>query len=179
MRCGEGIGILHDEFASAHKAIAGAELIAEFILNVIEVDGKLLIAAQLVADKRSNRLLVRGSKDELTAVTVIKAHELLSVSVNSTTFTPELSVDHDRHHELLSIMAVHLVANDVLDFTNSSPGKGKIGVKTGCFLANHAGTKKQTMACKLGLCRVFLERRCVKPGHFHRALSGGHGNSSN
>ena len=89
LRCREGIGILHDEFASTHKAIAGAELIAEFILNVIEVDGKLLIAAQLVTDKRSDRLLVRGSKDELTAVTVVKAHELLSVSVNSTTFTPD------------------------------------------------------------------------------------------
>ena len=45
LRGGEAVGVLHDELAAAHQAKAGTELVAELVLNVIQVDGQLLIGA--------------------------------------------------------------------------------------------------------------------------------------
>ena len=39
LRGGEAVGVLHDELATAHQAKAGAELVAELILDVVEVNG--------------------------------------------------------------------------------------------------------------------------------------------
>ena len=49
LRGGEAVGVLHDELATAHQAKARAELVAELVLNVVQVDGQLLIGAQLIA----------------------------------------------------------------------------------------------------------------------------------
>ena len=45
LRGREAVGVLHDELATAHQAKAGTELVAELVLNVIQVDGQLLIGA--------------------------------------------------------------------------------------------------------------------------------------
>ena len=45
LRGGEAVGVLHDELAAAHQAKAGTELVAELVLNVIQVNGQLLIGA--------------------------------------------------------------------------------------------------------------------------------------
>ena len=45
LRGGEAVGVLHNELAAAHQAKAGTELVAELVLNVIQVDGQLLIGA--------------------------------------------------------------------------------------------------------------------------------------
>ena len=39
LRGGEAVGVLHDELAAAHQTKAGAELVAELILDVVEVNG--------------------------------------------------------------------------------------------------------------------------------------------
>ena len=49
LRGGEAVGVLHDELTTAHQAKARAELVAELVLNVVQVDGQLLIGAQLIA----------------------------------------------------------------------------------------------------------------------------------
>ena len=45
LRGGEGIGVLHDELTAAHETEAGAPLVAELVLNLVERDGQLLVAA--------------------------------------------------------------------------------------------------------------------------------------
>ena len=43
LRSGEAVGVLHDELAAAHQAKTGTELVAELVLNVVQIDGQLLI----------------------------------------------------------------------------------------------------------------------------------------
>ena len=123
---------------------------------MVEVDGELLIAAQLIAHERSDRLLVGGAQDKLAVMAVLESYELFAVCVDAAALTPKLSIDHDGHHEFLGIMAVHLIANDVLNLANGAPGKRKIGIETCCLFANHAGTEKEAMTRKLRLGRIFL-----------------------
>ena len=167
LRGGEAVGVLHDELATAHQAKAGTELITELVLDVIEIHRQLLVGTQLIAHQGSHGLLMRGSEHELTAVAVIKAHKLLAIRIDTAGLTPQLGIDHDGHHELLGAGSIHLVAHDVLDLANRAPRERQIGIETGGLLANHAGTKQQAMARKLGVSRILFERRSIQLRHIH------------
>ncbi len=134
---------------------------------MVQVDGQLFVGAQLVAHQGRDGLLVRGAQDELATVTVVKAHKLLAIGVDAAGLTPQLGVDHDRHHKLLGASGVHLVSHDILDLANRAPSKRQIGIETGGLLADHTGTKQQTMACKLGVGRILFERRRIELRHIH------------
>ena len=167
LRGGEAVGVLHDELATAHQAKAGTELVAELVLNVVQVDGQLLIGAQLVAHQGRDGLLVRGAQDELATMTVVKAHKLLAIGVDAAGLAPQLGVDHDRHHKLLGAGSVHLVAHDVLDLADRAPSKRQVGIQTGGLLADHAGTEQQAVAGELSVRRILFKRRRIELRHIH------------
>ena len=170
LRGGEGIGVLHDELAAAHETEAGAPLVAELVLNLIERDGQLLVAAKLVADEVGEGLLVGGAEDEVALVAVLQAHELRAVGAQTVRLLPELGRGDDGDHHLLRADALHLVPDDVLHLGDDAPGERKVAVETGGGLADHAGAKQQLVADELGLSRVLLERGGVEPRHLLVAL---------
>jgi hypothetical protein len=88
LRGRKAVGVFHDELATAHQAKAGTELVAELVLNVVQVDGKLLVGTQLIANQGGHGLLMRGAQHELAAVAVIKAHELLAIGVDAAGLAP-------------------------------------------------------------------------------------------
>ena len=167
LRGGEAVGILHDELATAHQAKTGTELVAELILDVIEVHWQLLIGAQLVAHQGRDGLLVRGAQHELATMTVVKAHKLLAIGIDTAGLTPQLGIDHDRHHKLLGAGGVHLVAHDVLNLANRAPCERQVGIQTGGLLADHAGTEQQAVAGELSVRRILFKRRRIELRHIH------------
>ena len=54
----EGVGVLHDEFAGAHEAEAGADFIAELCLDLIEVLGQLAVGTQFAGHQGGDGFLV-------------------------------------------------------------------------------------------------------------------------
>ncbi len=56
--CVEGVGILHDELAATHKAKARTKLVAELVLDLIEVHRQLFVAAKLPLYQIGDGLLV-------------------------------------------------------------------------------------------------------------------------
>ena len=141
LRGGEGIAVLHDELAAAHEAEAGAHLIAELILDLIQVDGQLLIGTQLVLHQVGDGLLMCGSKNKLSVVAVLHAHELGAVGVPATALMPQAAIDHHGHKELLCPGGVHLVADDVLDLLERAPSQRQIAIQAGGLLADHTGAQ--------------------------------------
>ena len=131
LRGGEAVGVLHDELATAHQAKARAELVAELVLNVVQIDRQLLVGTQLIAHQGRDGLLVGGAQHELATMTVVKAHKLLAIGIDTAGLTPQLGVDHNGHHELLSARSVHLVAHDILDLANRAPSKRQVGIQAG------------------------------------------------
>ncbi len=167
LRGGEAVGVLHDELATAHQAKAGTELIAELVLDVIEIHRQLLVGTQFIAHQGGHGLLVRGAQHKLAAVAVIKAHELLAIGIDTAGLAPQLGIDHDGHHELLGAGSVHLVAHDVLDLANRAPRERQIGIETGGLLADHAGTEQQAVTGELGVRRILFKRRRIELRHIH------------
>ena len=167
LRGREAVGVLHDELAAAHQAKAGTELIAELVLNVVQIDRQLLVGTQLIAHQGRDGLLVGGAQHELATMTVVKAHKLLAIGIDTAGFTPQLGVDHNGHHKLLGAGGVHLVAHDVLNLANRAPSKRQVGIQTGGLLADHAGTEQQTVAGELSVRRILFKRRRIELRHIH------------
>ncbi|VWM24375.1 Uncharacterised protein [Collinsella intestinalis] len=165
----EGVAVLHDELATAHEAKAGAHLVAELVLNLVQVHGKLLVALELVLDEVGDSLLMGGAENELALMTVGDTHELGAVHVVATGLAPHLGIDHDGHEQLLGAGGVHLIADDILDLAQRTPCEGQVAVKTRRLLADHTRTQHEAVARELGLRGVLLERGGIQIGHLHRS----------
>src|SRR5690606_10442307 len=87
----EGVGVLHQEFAAAHQAKARADLVAEFGLNLEEVDRQLLVAIKLVAGQIGDDFLVGWANTEFAVVSILEAQQLRAVLFPATGLLPKLS----------------------------------------------------------------------------------------
>ncbi len=68
----EGVRILHDELARPHDPEPRSDLVAEFGLNLIKVDGQLLVAADLPAGDIRDHFLMGGTETEIALVAVFE-----------------------------------------------------------------------------------------------------------
>src|SRR5690606_24028968 len=111
----EAVGVLHYELACAHDAEAGAYLVAEFRLYLVEVDRELLVGADVAPDDVRHDLFVRRPDAEFALGPVLEAEELLAVVIPAPALFPELGRDDGGHQYLDGPRPVHLLADDVLD----------------------------------------------------------------
>ena len=75
----KGIRILHEKFAGTHHAEARANFIAEFGLNLIEIDRQLFVAAQFPPCDVGNDFLVCRAVGEFAIVAVLEAQQFRTV----------------------------------------------------------------------------------------------------
>ncbi len=174
----EGVGVLHDELATAQQAEAGAHLVAELVLDLIERHRQRLVAAKLVAHQVGEGLLVGGTQAELAVVAVADTHELGTVGVPAARLVPQLGGGQDGELHLLGSDAVHLLAYDALDLEQRAPGKGQVRVEAGSGLADAAGAQQVPQARDIGLLRVLAQGGCIESRHPH-IRGGGHWERSN
>ena len=154
---------------NSHEAKARAHLVAELVLDLVQVHRQLLIALELVLDEVGDGLLMRGTEHELAVMTVGDAHELGAVRVVAAGLVPHLGIDHDGHEQFLGTRGVHLVADNILDLAQRAPRERQIAVEARGLLADHAGTQHQAMTGEFSLCRVLLERGGIQMRHLHGA----------
>ena len=107
----EGVGILHHKFPSPHHSEAGADLIAELGLNLIQVQGQLLVAAQLPAYEVRDDLFVGWAEAEGALVPVFHAQKLGAVVPPAAALFPQFRGLHRGHEHLPGTALVHLLPN--------------------------------------------------------------------
>src|SRR5690606_27456022 len=100
------------EFAAAHQAKARADLVAEFGLNLEEVDRQLLVAIKLVAGQIGDDFLVGWADTEFAVVAILEAQQLRAVLFPATGLLPKLSRLDGGHQHFQSAGLVHLVTYD-------------------------------------------------------------------
>ncbi len=155
----EGVCILHDELARAHHAETRPHLVAEFRLDVVEIEWKLLVALDLLARDVGDDFLGCGLDDEVALMAVLQAQELRAVLVPAARLLPQLCRLDDRHQELDGSGCVHFLAHHRLDLAQNAQAERKPRVDAGCEPLDHARAQHQPVAGELGLGRRFLERR--------------------
>ncbi len=135
----EGIGVLHDELAATHQAKAGAALVAELGLDLVEVLGQLLVAFELLARDVGHHLFAGGLDDEVTRVAVLDAQQLGTHLVETAGLLPQLGRLHHGHRHFDGASAVHLFAHDRLDLADHAQAHRHVVVDAGAELFDHAG----------------------------------------
>ena len=175
----EGVGVLHDELARPHDPEAGPDLIPELGLDLVEVEGKLAVAADLPADDVGDDLLVGWAHAEVALVPVAKAQQLRPEVVPAARLHPQLRGLHRGHEDLLGPRPVHLLADDVLDLAQHPETEREPGVEPGREPAHEAGPDHEPVAHDLGVGGVFPLRGEQDPGGSHRGWVPGSGGGRN
>ncbi len=163
----EAVGILHDEFAPAHQAKARTALVSELGLDLVEVLGQLLVAAQLLTSHIGDHLFAGGLHDKVSAVSVLDTQQFRAHLAKATCLLPKLGGLHHRHGHLDGARAIHFLAHDSLNLADHPQPHGHVVVNAGPELFNHPGTGHELVADDLGVGRSFLEGGDKKSGGFH------------
>ena len=166
----EGVGVFHHEFSSPHHAKARADLIAELGLNLVKVQGQLLVTAQFPADEVRDDLFVGWANAEGALVPVLHAQKLGAVVPPAATLFPQLRGLHRRHQYLSGATVVHLIPNQRFDFSQYAKSRGQPGIDAGGDAANEAGAKHETVGDDFRVRGHLFERAQKQGGRFHSMI---------
>lgn len=153
----EGVGVLHDEFAPTHQAEARTDLVTELGLDLIHVDGQLLVAVQLVAGEVGDDFFVGRADAEFATMAVLQAQQLGAVLLPATGLLPQLAGLDGGHQHFQGAGGIHLFADDGLRLAEYPQAHRQPGVEARRQLADHAGTQQQLVADHHGIGGSFLE----------------------
>ena len=176
----EGIGVLHQEFAAAHQAEARPHLVAEFPLDVIEIERQIFVAAHIGAEDLGDHLLVGRPVEHVALVPVLDAQHLLAVGVVAAALAPQVGRLDGRHQQFDGAGAVLLLAHDLLDLLQHAQAERQEGIDAGRLLPHHAGAQHQPVRDDLRLFRRFTQNRQEVAGQAHcwrLGIEGGRGPS--
>ena len=150
------IGIFHEKFARAHDTEAGAALISEFGLNLVEVGRQLPVAVEFIAYEISDDLFMCRAKTEITVMAVHKAQQLGAHLVPASGLYPQIRRLHHWHGHFHGPGTIHLLADDGSDFLQNAKAGRQPGVHASGQFANQACTDHELVADNFGIGRSFL-----------------------
>ena len=153
----KGVGVLHDELPAPHEAEAGTPLVTELGLDLVEVDGKLAVRADLFPDDVRHDLLVRRPEAEIAVVSVLETEKFLAVQVPPAALPPKLGRHDGGHQDLLRPRPVHLLPDDLRDLLDHAEADREVGVDSGRDLPDHPGAKHELVTDDLGFGGRFFD----------------------
>ena len=135
----ERVAVLHQELARAHDPEAGADLVAELDVHLIEVHRQLAIALDLASRDVRDHLLVRRAEQEIALVAVLDLEQLRAECFPAPGFLPQLGGNDAGHLQLERPGAVHLLAHHRLHFAQHAQPERHPGVEAGAEPPDQAG----------------------------------------
>ena len=171
----EGVGVLHEEFAAAHEAEAGAHFVAVLGLDLVQVQGELAIGLHFAAQEVGHDFFVGRAKAVVAVVAVLEAQEFLAVLLPAAGLFPELAgLDHGQEG-FKGTGFVHFAAHDGLGLFKGAKAQRQPGVDAGSELADHARAHQQLVADNFGVGRGFFEGGDVVTAPAHGKSSSYYG----
>jgi len=134
---------------------------------MIEIQGQLPVALDLVTDDVGYDFLVGRPKTEISLMPVLETLQFRAIFNPAARFLPEFGGLHRRHQEFLGASPIHFLANDLFDFAHNAKPHGQQVVDAGRDLSDHSGAKHISMADYLGVSRSFLQRGKQEFGSAH------------
>ena len=167
----EVVAVLHQEFAAAHHAEAGAGLVPEFPLDVIERQRQRLVAFDMAAEDVGDHLLVRGAVEHVALVAVADAQQLFAIGVVAAGFAPQIR-GLKRGHQHGDVPGAGLFfVHDLFDLAEHLVAQRQPGIDPRARLFDHARAQHQPVADDLRFGGVFLEDGQEIAGQAHGMVS--------
>ena len=111
----ERVCILHQELPPAHHAKPRPHLVAEFPLDVVQVDRQIPVRFHRLPEQIGDHLFVRGAVQHLPLMPVDDAQHLLAVVFVAAAFLPQLRRLNGGHQHFLRARGVLFLPHDALD----------------------------------------------------------------
>ena len=166
----EGVGVLHDEFTTAHQTEAGPDLIPELGLNLIKVHRQLPVGPQHFPRQGGDHLFMGGTEAEFAALAILQVkHDSLAgcVALPATAAFPEFRGMQLGQQRLQGAGPVHLLPHDGGDALQHLPHQGKVGIDAGTDPANETPTQQQLMGSDLSFRWHIAQRHQHQAGDAH------------
>ena len=165
----EGIGILHRELARAHHAEAGADLVAELGLDLVEIDRQLPVALEFAPREVRDDLLVRRAVTERAIVPVPDPEQFRAELFPAARFLPELRGLHRGHQQFDRARAIHFLADDCLDLAQHPEPDRQPRVQARRETPDEARPQHEPVAHDLGIGGHVAQGVDGVTGESHRA----------
>ena len=127
----EVVAVLHQELAAAHHPEAGADLVAELPLDVVEGQRQVLVGGDRRAEDVGDQLLVGRAVEHVALVAVLDAQHLGAVVVVAAALAPEVGRLQRRHQERDVAGALLLLVHDLLDAAQHLEAERQPGIDPG------------------------------------------------
>ena len=163
----EAVGVLHQEFADADKAAAGAGFVTVLGLELVEHHRQLLVAVEHVAHEVGHGLFVRHGEHHVVVVAILEAEQFFTDSLVTARFAPEFSGLHHRQIDFDTANLVHFFADDVHDLLDHAETHRHHGIDTGRDGLDVTAAHQEDVAGHGGVARRFAERHVKILGEFH------------
>ena len=85
----EAVAVFHQELTSAHQPETGSDLIAEFEVDLVEIERQLLIALDALAHEVDHHLFMGGTEYKRILFAVFKTQQFLAVLLIASALFPE------------------------------------------------------------------------------------------
>ena len=151
------VAVLHDELADAEQAAAGAGLVSELRLEVVDDHRQLAVAPDDVAQQAGDDLLVGHRQDHVPPGPILEADKLRPDLEVAAALLPQLGRVDDRHLHLLAADPIDLLADDLLDPAGGAVAQRQEGIDARAELADVAGPDEQPVRRHLGLGRIVAQ----------------------
>ena len=153
----EAVGVLHQKLAGTHDTEARSHLVAELQLDLVKVDGQLLVAAQFAPSEVRDDFLVGRAVDEFALMAVLEAQQFGTKLPPPAAFLPQFGRLRGRHQHLQSASAIHFFPDDVFDLPQYLQAHRQPGVLAGGEAADEPRAEHELVGNDLRFGRHFLE----------------------
>ena len=161
----EGVGVLHDELASAQDARARPRLVAVLRLDLVQQHREVLVGAVLPLQCQREHLLVGGPEQIVVVAAVLQPEHAVAVLRPPVRGLIRATRKKRWEQDLLPANRIHLVAHHALDIAQHPQPQRQPAVEPGTDRADVAGADQQLMAGDLGVGWVVAQRAQEQLGH--------------
>ena len=116
----ERVSVFHQEFPTPHHPKTRADFIAEFGLDLIDVERQLLVAGKITPHQVGYDFFVRWSQAVFALMAVDKTLQFRTIRLPTPGFLPQFGRLGARHQNFQRTGAIHFFADDLLHFAQHS-----------------------------------------------------------
>ena len=153
----ERISILHCKLTHTDHSGSWSCLVTELSLNLVDHKRILIVRLCILTHQLYRSLLMRHSKNQLGVISVSQTDKLTSDALITTGLFPQISWHNNRKKYFLTVNAIHLLTDDILNLCSNSLQCRKLGIDSVTDILHIASTNHQCMTVDHTICRCLLK----------------------